>query len=260
MKNKTGLKITFLGTGTSQGVPVIGCDCEACLSSDSRDKRLRTSVMVEMKNKIFVVDVGPDFRQQMLRAKVSDITAIFMTHEHNDHIIGMDDVRPLNFKHQKSMPVYAEERVQKELKERFAYIFAENPYPGSPRLTLKDIDYQKDIAIDGLSITPIRAWHGKLPILGFRFGDFCYLTDINRIEKEELVKLKNTKILALNALHHSKHHAHLNLEEALELIKIIQPEKAYLIHISHRMGLHELVNKMLPDNVELGYDGLELCL
>jgi len=250
------LKITFLGTGTSQGVPVIGCDCEVCQSTDTRDQRLRTSAMVEWNGKTFVIDAGPDFRQQLLRAKVTDLDAILMTHEHNDHIIGMDDVRPLNFKHQKSMPVYAEERVQKELLERFGYIFAENPYPGAPRLTLAPIKEHENIIIEGLTIQPIRAWHGQLPVFGFRFGDFTYLTDLNKIDNTELAKVKGTKILALDALHHSKHHSHFNLEEALALIKILQPEQAYLIHVSHRMGLTEKVNAILPDNVRLAYDGL----
>lgn len=249
------MKITFLGTGTSQGVPVIGCDCEVCQSTDFRDQRLRTSAMIEWKEKNIIIDAGPDFRQQLLRAKVDDVAAILMTHEHNDHIIGMDDVRPLNFKHQKSMPIYAEERVQRELKERFAYIFADNPYPGAPRLTLQAIKEGANILIDDLIIQPIRAWHGNLPVFGFRFGDFTYLTDVNSIGETELAKVKGTKILALDALHHSKHHSHFNLEEALALIEELQPEQAYLIHISHRMGLTEKVNAMLPKNVQLAYDG-----
>ena len=252
------MKITFLGTGTSQGVPVIGCDCEVCQSSDIRDKRLRTSTMIEWKEKTIVIDVGPDFRQQLLRAKVTDVDAILMTHEHNDHIIGMDDVRPLNFKYNKSMPVYAEKRVQQELKERFAYIFAENPYPGAPRLILENIETNKNIIIENLTIQPIRAWHGQLPVFGFRFEDFTYLTDVNKLEPLEIEKVKGTKILALDALHHSKHHSHFNLEEALAFIEIIQPEQAYLIHISHRMGLREKVNAILPPNVQLAFDGLIL--
>ncbi|MFK7981766.1 MAG: MBL fold metallo-hydrolase [Saprospiraceae bacterium] len=252
------MKITFLGTGTSQGVPVIGCECEVCQSNDTKDERLRTSAMVEWKGKTIIIDAGPDFRQQLLRAKVTDVDAILMTHEHNDHVIGMDDVRPLNFKHQKSMPVYAEERVRKELKERFAYIFAENPYPGAPRLTLESIEEGENITIEDLTIQPIRAWHGNLPVFGFRFGDFTYLTDVNRIEATELAKVKGTKILALDALHHSKHHAHFNMEEALALIEELQPEQAYLMHISHRMGLAEKVNAILPEQVELAYDGLQL--
>jgi len=252
------LKITFLGTGTSQGVPVIGCDCQVCQSNDFRDKRLRTSAMVEWKGRTIIIDAGPDFRQQLLRAKVTDVDAILITHEHNDHVIGMDDVRPLNFKHQKSMRVYAEERVQKELKERFDYVFVENPYPGAPRLTLAAIKEGENIFIDNLNIQPIRVWHGNLPVFGFRFGDFTYLTDVNKIEEKELAKVKGTKILALDALHHSTHHSHFNLEEALALIEKLQPEQAYLIHVSHRMGLAEKVNAILPENVQLAYDGLWL--
>jgi len=250
------LKITFLGTGTSQGVPVIGCDCAVCLSDDFRDNRLRTSAMVEVEGKTIVIDAGPDFRQQLLRAKVTDVTAILMTHEHNDHIIGMDDVRPLNFKHRKHMPVYAEPRVQAELKDRFAYIFDKNPYPGAPRLILQSIEKDKVMHIEGIEIIPIRAMHAQLPVFGFRFGHFTYLTDIKTISEAELNKVKGTKILALDALHHSVHHAHLNLEEALVLIKKIQPEQAYLIHVSHRMGLAKEVNKTLPKGVQLAYDGL----
>ncbi|MEM1122660.1 MAG: MBL fold metallo-hydrolase [Bacteroidota bacterium] len=250
------MTITFLGTGTSQGVPVIGCDCAVCQSHDPRDKRLRTSAMIETDGKTIVIDAGPDFRQQLLRAKVTDVTAILMTHEHNDHIIGMDDVRPLNFKHRKQMPVYAEPRVQTELQERFAYIFAKNPYPGAPRLILQNIDEDRIINIEGVEVTPIRAMHGQLPVFGFRFGDFTYLTDIKTISAKELKKVKGTKVLALDALHHSVHHSHLNLEEALALIEIIQPEQAYLIHVSHRMGLTQEVNKTLPEGVQLAYDGL----
>jgi len=198
------LKITFLGTGTSQGVPVIGCDCEVCQSTDKKDKRLRTSAMIEWKGKTIIIDAGPDFRQQLLRAKVTDVAAILMTHEHNDHIIGMDDI-------------------------------------------LKNIEEGLNINIEDLAIQPIRAWHGQLPVFGFRFNDFTYLTDVNRLEASEIAKVKGTKILALDALHHSKHHSHFNLEEALAFIEII-----------HRMGLTEKVNAILPSNVQLAYDGLIL--
>ncbi len=254
------MKVTFLGTGTSQGVPVIGCDCEVCTSTDPKDNRLRTSAMVEWNGKTIIIDAGPDFRQQLLRAHVSDVSAILMTHEHNDHIIGLDDVRPLNFKHRKHMPVYAEPRVQEELKTRFAYIFDEIPYPGAPRIILKNIDNQSDIVIDEILIKPIRAMHGTLPVFGFRFGDFTYLTDIKSIAPEDLAKVNGTKFLAIDALHHSEHHSHLNLEQALALIEIIQPEQAYLIHISHRMGLAEKVNGTLPKGVKLAFDGLSFFL
>lgn len=214
--------------------------------------------MVQEGDTTIIIDVGPDFRQQLLRAKVTDVTAILMTHEHNDHIIGMDDVRPLNFKHRRAMNVYAEPRVQAELRNRFAYVFAESPYPGAPRLVLQDIDSQTNIEIGSLKVMPIRLWHGQLPILGYRFGKFTYLTDVNRIEDAELEKIKGTEILALDALHHSKHHSHFNLEEALAMIERIQPKQAYLVHISHRMGLTEDINAQLPKNVALAYDGLSI--
>ena len=173
------MKITILGTGTSQGVPVIGCKCEVCKSTNPKDNRLRTAAMIEVDDKTIIIDAGPDFRQQLLRANVEDVTAILITHEHNDHIIGMDDVRPLNFKHEKSMKIFAEERVQIELKKRFAYVFAENPYPGAPRLTLEEVKENEIIDIEGTKIIPIRVWHGKLPIFGYRFRNFTYLTRPN---------------------------------------------------------------------------------
>jgi len=254
------MKITFLGTGTSQGVPVIGCDCEVCASNDPKDNRLRTSAMIEWDGKTIVIDVGPDFRQQLLRAKVTNVTAILMTHEHNDHIIGMDDVRPLNFKYRKHMPIYAEFRVQEDLKRRFAYVFNENPYPGAPRLTLQNIEAEQTINIEGLLVEPIRVMHGQLPVFGFRFGDFTYLTDLNSISEAELAKVMGTKFLAIDALHHSEHHSHYNLEQALDLINVIQPAQAYLIHVSHRMGLAHKVNATLPKGVQLAYDGLVLII
>ncbi len=251
------LRFTFLGTGTSQGVPVIGCTCAVCTSDDPRDNRLRTSGMVTFQGKNVVIDTGPDFRQQMLRANVDDVAAILFTHDHNDHTAGLDDVRPLNFRHKKQMPVYATPSVQRSLMARFGYAFGENPYPGAPRLVFETISKAQNFRIVGLDIQPIEVWHGDtLPILGFRFEDITYITDCKSIQLEELEKIKGTKTLILNALHHNEHHSHLNLKEALAMIEKIQPEQTFLTHISHSMGQYEDVQKILPQNVALAYDGL----
>lgn len=252
--------ITFLGTGTSQGVPVIGCDCPACSSTDPKDKRLRTSIMVSEGDKNIVIDVGPDFRQQMLRAKVKKIEAVLLTHEHNDHIMGLDDVRPFNFRYKIAMPIYATERVQVALKNRFDYAFDKDPYPGAPRFQLHTIDRDTPFAVAGFQIIPIELSHGILPVMGFRFGDFTYMTDMKSITPTELEKVKGTKVLVLDALHHSIHHSHLNLSEALALIEVLQPEQAYLIHASHKMGRYSEVSKDLPEHVALAYDGLVISV
>lgn len=255
------MKITFLGTGTSQGIPIIGCDCAACLSKDKKDKRLRCSIMITLDNgKNIVIDTGPDFRYQMLRENVQDVEAIIMTHEHNDHMIGLDDVRPINFKHKKDMPVYALPRVIDNVKERFAYIFASNPYPGIPRINLLPIHKSQPFDIEGQHIIPIEVMHYKLPVLGFRFNDFTYLTDIKTITDEELEKVKGTKILVLGALQRKQHISHLTIEEAIELSQKVQPEMTYFTHMSHRLGKHEEVVKTFPDNITLAYDGLQLTL
>ncbi|MEO0775837.1 MAG: MBL fold metallo-hydrolase [Bacteroidota bacterium] len=252
------MKVTFLGTGTSQGVPVIGCDCEVCQSPDPHDKRLRPSILLQHHDLNLVIDTGPDFRQQMLRAGVQKIEAVLLTHEHNDHIIGIDDVRPFNFRYRLDMPVYADPRVQAQLRERFAYIFAVDGYPGIPRLELRNIEKSKRFEVNGLSVLPIEVIHGRLPVLGFRFGDFTYITDAKYISEASQDLIKGSKILVLNALHHQMHYSHFNLEEALEMIAILQPERAYLTHISHYMGLHREVNAQLPAGVQLAHDGLEL--
>ena len=252
------LTVNFLGTGTSQGVPVIGCDCKVCTSTDKKDQRLRCSILVNVGSTNIVIDVGPDFRQQLLRAKVKHLDAILLTHEHNDHIIGMDDVRPLNFAQKKHMPVYATQRVQVDLKNRFSYIFEAEPYPGAPRVELRTIQASENFEVEGIPIIPIEVLHGTLPVLGFRFNNFTYITDAKTISATELAKVQGTEILVLNALHHSPHHSHLNLEEALALIEKIKPTKAYLTHISHRMGLDMEVAELLPANVFLAYDGLVL--
>lgn len=249
----------MLGTGTSQGIPIIGCDCDVCQSSDPRDKRLRSSVMVETNGKTLIIDTGPDFRQQMLNNKVEDITAVLFTHEHKDHVAGLDDIRPFNFKHKKAIEVYAEDRVQKALKREFAYIFAENKYPGIPRITMRLIE-NKEFFIEGIKIVPIRAFHHQLPIFGFRIGDFAYLTDVKTVPKDERMKLKDLEILVVTCLRKEDHISHMNIKEALAFIEDISPREAYLNHLSHRFGLHAEEEKLLPKGVRIGYDGLSLTL
>lgn len=253
------MKVTFLGTGTSQGIPIIGCECETCLSDDKRDKRLRCAIMITLDDgKNIVVDIGPDFRYQMLREKVKDVEAILITHEHNDHIMGLDDVRAINFKHHKDMPVYALQRVLEDLKVRFSYAFSDNPYPGIPRINLFPLHKSKPFEIAGQRIVPIEVMHYKLPVLGFRFNDFTYLTDIKTITDEELEKVKGTKILVLGALQRNEHISHLTIDEAIELTNKIKPEMTYFTHFSHRLGKYEEVIKTLPDNITMAYDGLVL--
>jgi len=216
--------------------------------------------LIQANGKNIVIDAGPDFRQQMLRAGVSHLDAVILTHEHNDHIIGIDDVRPFNFRQKQDIPVYASERVQAELKKRFEYIFAENKYPGTPSLQLHTISKNQPFEIEGIPILPIEVIHGRLPVLGFRFGDFTYITDARTIDDFEKEKIKGTKVLIINALHYFEHYSHLNVEQALELINELQPEKTYITHVSHYMGLAAEVNKILPDNVELAYDMQELVI
>jgi len=251
------LIVTFLGTGTSQGVPVIGCSCPVCQSLDPHDKRLRTSIMLETQGKTFVIDTGPDFRQQMLRHHVQQLDAVLFSHEHKDHTAGLDDIRAFNFKQQKDMPVYAHPRVQESLKREFAYIFAAVKYPGIPQVELHDL-HNAPITIEGVDFIPIEVMHYKLPVLGFRIGDFTYITDAKTIAPEEKEKIKGSKVLVLNALQHTKHLSHLTLDEALELAEEMGAETTYFTHISHRLGLHRDVEMELPDNVELAYDGLVL--
>lgn len=233
---------------------MIGCDCPVCLSNNPKDHRLRASVLVEIGQQVLVVDCGPDFRQQMLRTNVKHLDALLLTHAHNDHIIGLDDVRPFNFRQKKDMLVYATKAVEKALLQRFDYIFASNPYPGAPRVTVISID-QTPFDIAGTPIIPIEVQHGKLPVLGFRFGNLCYITDMKTISPEEKEKLKGIDILIINALHHKPHPSHLNLEEALAFIEEIRPLQAFLTHVSHSMGLADEVNAQLPGGVALAYDG-----
>lgn len=250
--------ITILGSGTSQGVPVIGCQCEVCRSTDPKDQRLRTAALISWEGKNFAIDCGPDFRQQMLREDVQSLSAVWITHEHNDHIIGLDDVRPFNFMSHQDMEVYTTPRVIREVKKRFNYIFETNPYPGAPRIRLVEVDKSQAFECHGLKAVPVEVIHGRLPVLGFRLGNVAYITDAKIIVEEELAKLRELDTLIVNALHHNPHHSHLNLTEALELIDLLKPQQAYLIHISHRMGLYEKIEPQLPENVHLAFDGLKI--
>jgi len=251
------VKLTFLGTGTSQGVPVVACQCPVCLSDNIKDKRLRASVMIETENLRLVVDAGPDFRQQMLLHQVRNLNGILLTHEHVDHIFGLDDIRAFNWVQKQATDIYAEERVQIAIRRIFDYVFANFKYPGIPQMHLHLIE-NTPFTIDGLEIIPIRGYHYKLPVFGFRFGKIAYVTDVNRLEDAELDKLRGLDVLVINALRKEVHISHYNLSQALEIIAEVKPEKAYLTHLSHQMGFHNEVQQELPENVFLSYDGLEL--
>jgi phosphoribosyl 1,2-cyclic phosphate phosphodiesterase len=253
------LNITFLGTGTSQGVPVIGCTCNVCRSLDFRDKRLRTSIHVQVKDQSFVIDTGPDFRQQMLRENITRIDAIIFTHAHRDHTAGLDDVRAYNFMHEMDMPIYGTPPTLEQLKVEYAYAFHKESYPGIPRLTLNTID-ENAFAINGVSILPLPVMHLRMPVLGFRFDNFSYITDAKFISDDTFTRLKGTEILVLNALQREPHISHLNLDEALSIVKRINPKKTYLTHISHRLGLHRDVDNELPANISLAFDSLQIEL
>ena len=249
------MKITFLGTGTSQGIPVITCKCAVCQSADSRDKRLRVSVLVETGDKTIVIDSGPDFRYQMLRAGVQDLDAILFTHEHKDHVAGLDDIRPFNYLLKKNIDIYATDRVQQALKREFSYIFAEAHYPGLPQIDLHTITDQP-FYVGNTEIVPLNIMHYKLPILGFRIGDFTYITDAKTVADETLEKIKGTRILVVNALQREEHISHFTLDQAIAFAQKVGAETTYFTHISHNLGLHEVVEKDLPTNIKLAYDGL----
>jgi phosphoribosyl 1,2-cyclic phosphate phosphodiesterase len=251
------LKITFLGTGTSQGIPLIGCSCSVCTSANPKDNRLRSSVMIEHKNTNIVIDTGPDFRQQMLREKVTKLDAVVFTHEHKDHIAGLDEVRAFNFINQMVMPVYATDRVQEALKREFAYIFADLDYPGIPKVKLHTIA-ETVFSVGDIQITPIDVLHYKLPVKAFRIGNFTYITDANFISEEEKEKIKGSEVVVINALRRNEHISHFTLQEAIDLANELKAKKTYFTHISHQLGLHEDVNLELPDHIKLAYDGLTI--
>jgi phosphoribosyl 1,2-cyclic phosphate phosphodiesterase len=251
------MRVTLLGTGTSQGVPVIACKCDVCRSVDSKDKRLRSAIMVEEGTTRIVVDCGPDFRQQMLSHEVDNLDAILLTHEHADHIFGLDDIRSFNWLQKSAMNIYCETRVQNNIRNIFNYVFNENKMPGIPQMNLIDLE-NKEFKIGSVNIIPVRVMHQYLPVYGFRFDRFAYLTDFNSIEEQELEKLHGVDTLVICALRKSSHVSHLNLSGSLEIIERIAPRKAYLTHMSHEMGKHRDLIGELPVNVEPGYDGLVL--
>lgn len=255
------MEVTFLGTGTSQGVPVIACDCAVCKSGDPKDKRLRVSVLIEVNGLNILIDSGPDFRQQMLRENVQKLDAILFTHEHKDHTAGLDDVRAFNYKYKRDMDIYAHPRVQEALKMEFSYIFAEFTYTGIPKVQLHNISKERAFTIESkVEVNPIEVMHYKLPVLGFRIESFTYITDAKTISPEEKDKFRGTEVLVLNTLHRKDHISHFNLQEALDLIAEIKPKKAYLTHISHLFDRHEEISRDLPENVFVAFDGLKIEL
>ena len=251
------LKITFLGSGTSGGVPMIACSCEVCTSPDKKDKRLRSSILVQSNTTTLVVDTTPDFRYQMLRANVKDLDAVIFTHPHKDHIAGLDDVRAYNFFTKKHMEIYANELTERALRREFNYAFAENKYPGLPKLNINTITTEP-FTVGDIPIIPIVVYHLNMPVLGFRFGKFTYITDANRIDENEREKIKGSEVIVLNALRNEKHISHFSLNEAAALVKELDIPTAYFTHMSHQIGKHADVNKSLPQNMQLAWDGLEL--
>ena len=251
------MNITILGSGTSQGVPVIACNCDVCKSENSKDKRLRSSVLIEVDNQKIVVDTGPDFRQQMLNEKVENIEAVLLTHEHKDHIAGLDDVRAFNHRWKKDMDIYCSENVEIALKREFHYVFSDFDYPGIPKLKLNLFE-NKEFYINKTKITPIQVMHYKLPVFGFRIKDFVYITDVSYISEKEKEKIKGAKVLVIDALRKKEHISHFTLDQALELINEVKVEKSYLTHISHFIGKHNDLLLELPENVLPAFDGLKI--
>lgn len=258
MQKDKAVKIYFLGTGTSQGIPVIGSHHSVCLSLDEKDKRLRVSVWIEINNTSIVIDCGPDFRQQMLNSKCQKIDALLFTHEHADHTAGLDDIRPFFFK-QGAIPIYAHQRVIKNLERRFDYIFeTENKYPGAPSIIENEVINDQPFSVNNEIIIPINAFHGSLQVFGYRIQDFVYLTDVKTMDASEIDKIKECKVLVVNCLREEPHNTHFNLEEVLHFISLVRPKTTYLTHISHLFGFHEEIQKKLPANVYVAYDNLEI--
>lgn len=253
------MQITFLGTGTSQGVPFIGCGCEVCTSIDPRDNRLRASVWLYDSERSVVIDTGPDFRYQMLRAKVAQLHAVVFTHGHKDHVAGLDDVRAYNYWQNEALDLYVNESTEATLRREFHYAFSGENYPGIPSLNLNRIG-NDNFNAGGFTFTPIKVLHYKLEVLGFRVGDFSYITDANYIAPEEMAKIRGSKVLVINALRHEKHISHFTLEEAIEVAREAEVEKVYFTHASHQLGLHTAIEQSLPDNMFMAYDGLTLTV
>jgi|TARA_B100000959_G_scaffold43639_1_gene43971 phosphoribosyl 1,2-cyclic phosphate phosphodiesterase len=251
------MKVTILGTGTSQGIPVIACHCKVCNSNNPKDKRLRVSVLIEIDDQKIIIDTGPDFRQQMLRENVQDVNAILFTHQHKDHVAGMDDIRAFNHNSKKDMDIYCTAEVEEALIREFPYVFSSYRYPGVPEVKIHNI-VNKPFEINGVKITPIEGLHYKLPVLGFRIKDFVYFTDVNFISKKEKEKMKGVKVIVIDALRRKPHISHFTLDQAVELLEELKPKKGFLTHISHYMGSHDEVNKELPDFIKLAYDGQQI--
>ena len=259
MKKTTSLTIQFLGTGTSSGVPMIGCSCDVCKSTDKKDKRLRSSILVSSDTTSIVVDTTPDFRYQMLRSNSCKLDAVLFTHSHKDHLAGLDDIRAFNYFSESSMPLYANSSTEEAIRRDFYYAFGDNKYPGVPDISIQNI-VTSPFEVGDIMVTPIEVMHHKMPVLGFRFKDFTYITDANFIEEQEKDKIRGSKVLVLNALRKEKHISHFTLGEAVQLAQELAVPEVYFTHISHQMGKHAIVNGELPDNIQLAYDGLTLSL
>lgn len=247
----------FLGTGTSQGIPVIGCNCAVCISKNPRDQRLRTAFYLNVDGVNFVIDTGPDFRQQMLANKITKLDAVLVTHEHKDHLAGLDDIRPFNFMNFTAMPIFAEHRVADVIRKEFSYVFVEHKYPGVPMMDLHEIT-NEPFDFKGITIQPLRVLHMELPIYGFRIGQFAYITDASNIPEETMKLLEGVEVLVINTLRYKPHYSHFCVSQSLEIVEKLKPKQAYFTHMSHDIGLYDEVYKTFPENVHLGYDGLQI--